>query len=401
MTPDEKPLFRQAALDHYLGSREEGAIVRVSPPWTWAVLATMAAMLLTALVLSVAGHVEVSARGRGILRPVGGVRALTAQDGGVVAEVFVSSGQLVAQGAPILRLESAESRVALTESERQLQLLESPFRSFTGQEQAFVDRQVSALRARIDSMGGQVASLEGSLLAAQKRLQAYEELRGSGLTSAIDLAEAREAVERGRRQLASSREALSQAEQEQAAVQAEWQGRRWRYRAETEAARTRRDALAQALHSGLIDAPEPGFVEAVLVRAKDVVQAGQQVGKLIPRGAPLQVISFLPEAHRASVKAGDAAQLELDQFPYPEFGTVPARVVRISDDLASPYEVREALGEGARADVPAFRVELAPAPTTGVSRILVRPGMLANVRFSLRRQRPIVLVLDPLRRWLD
>ena len=79
-----------------------------------------------------------------------------------------------------------------------------------------------------------------------------------------------------------------------------------------------------------------------------------------------------------------------------------ARVERISDDLASPFEIQEALGENPFPNLPTFRVELWLTDASAVARagIPLRSGMLMNARFTLRRQRLITLVLDPLRKWL-
>lgn len=46
-------------------------------------------------------------------------------------------------------------------------------------------------------------------------------------------------------------------------------------------------------------------------------------------------------------------------------------------------------------------MEISPlAPAAGkVPRLA--SGMLLQVRFTLRRQRPVALLLEPLRRWLD
>jgi multidrug efflux pump subunit AcrA (membrane-fusion protein) len=93
--------------------------------------------------------------------------------------------------------------------------------------------------------------------------------------------------------------------------------------------------------------------------------------------------------------------LELDQLPYAEYGTVRAEVTRISEDLASPFELQEALGEGQGSAGPVFRVELRilEARAAGRAGVPLRSGMLLNARFTLRRQRLATLVLDPLRKW--
>lgn len=115
----------------------------------------------------------------------------------------------------------------------------------------------------------------------------------------------------------------------------------------------------------------------------------------------MQVVSFLEEKDRAFVKAGDEVHLELDQLPYSEYGTLRAEVVRISDDLASPFEIREALGENQKMEIPTYRVELriTDARALANAKVKLRTGMLMNVRYTLRRQPLISIIMAPLQRW--
>jgi len=156
------------------------------------------------------------------------------------------------------------------------------------------------------------------------------------------------------------------------------------------------------LDQAVLKAPEDGTVEAMLVRPGEAVRAGQALCKLMPRDAALHGVAFLEEKDRAFVRSGDDVQLELDQLPYGEFGTLRARVERISADLASPFELREALGDPPPANQPVFRVELQITDTAAADRagIPLRSGMLMDARFTLRRRRLITLALEPLRKWL-
>lgn len=149
-------------------------------------------------------------------------------------------------------------------------------------------------------------------------------------------------------------------------------------------------------------APQDGVLEALLVRPGDAVRPGQAIGRLIPEHAPLQVISFLPEKDRAFVHAGSEVRLELDQLPYGEYGTLGARVLRIGDSTASPDDVRQALGSQRSLEAPAFRVVLAITDHAAArdAQLRLRSGMSMQVRYTLRRQRPITLVLKPLQKWL-
>ncbi|HYO77689.1 MAG TPA: HlyD family efflux transporter periplasmic adaptor subunit [Thermoanaerobaculia bacterium] len=397
MSETTADVFRQEAIDARLAEKS-GTVVRITPPWTWSVFAVIAAMFVVALALAVFGRIEVTDRGRGILRPVAGVRSLHAPVGGVVAEVYTASGELVAKGKPIARLESVETQQAVLQADRQLELLRSDFQRSTTIEDREYAEQAAALAARMDVLRQQMTSAERSVATATEKSRATDALLRQGLVSSTAADAARDELERSGRELQTVRQALLEVKQELSSRREEHQNALWGRRERLHDAEARRDALAFPLQQSVIRAPESGYVEALLARRGDFLRVGDPVGKLIPRDSAFHVVSFLPEKDRAFVRPGSVAYLEFDQYPYGEFGTLEARIVRISNDLASVHETREALGDTAELDGPAFRVELRVA---GISeRIRVRPGMLMNVRYVLRRERPIVLLFEPLRRWL-
>jgi multidrug efflux pump subunit AcrA (membrane-fusion protein) len=161
-------------------------------------------------------------------------------------------------------------------------------------------------------------------------------------------------------------------------------------------------ALEFDLDNQVITSQVAGFVDSLLVRCGDNVQAGQVVIRIVPKEVELRVVAFLSEAHRAWVNEGDRVKLELSQFPYAEFGTLDGKVISMGMDFASPGEVAIALGEGTRLDGPVFKVELEVLPRKDgpLAKVALKPGMLVDARFTLRRQSPISLVLKPLAQWL-
>ena len=402
MPPPSPSLFRQEALKHYLQAEEGRGLVRVSPPWTWMLLCLVLTALGCALLAALFGRVEVNGRGRGILRPVGGVRMLVSQVQGTVAEVEVYSGQRVKAGRPLLRIDAPTVQAQLLEARRQGESIRQDFRTATLlRDQAFA-QQSRRLASRIRNLKAQIASQAFSVEISERRLKANLALEQAGILSRAQADEAREALAQAQRQLNRHEEALEQTAQEQASLDDQRADSLWQRKQTIQNAETREESLAFLLGQTVVLAPQEGVVEAMLVRPGEVVQPGQTLGKLLDLETPLRVVSFLAEKDRAFVKAGDEALLEMDQLPYAEYGTIRAQVARISEDLASPFEIREALGENQNFTLPTFRVELriTDAGAAERARIQLRSGMLANVRFSLRRQRLITLVLEPLRKWL-
>jgi multidrug resistance efflux pump len=402
MQPSESTLFRPEALDHYLQADEGLGRLRVSPPWTWTLLLVLLAALGSALAGACWGRVEVTGRGRGILRPPCGVRTLLAQVGGTVAAVAAHSGQAVQRGQPLLQIHSPTVQAQRLEARCQSEAVRRDFRVAAAlqdrahaQHTSSLDTRCGHLRAQIDNQAASVARFE-------RQLSAHLALERAGIVSLAQADQAREALAQAQRQLSSHQQALEQVLQERAALDHQRQESLWQRRQTILSAAARERALAVLAEQAVVRAPQAGWVEAMLVQPGEVVQPGQALGRWLSLALPLEVVCFLAERDRAFVHPGDEALLELDQLPYPEFGTLRARVVRIGEGLASPFELREALGGSLEPAPPCFRVELRilEAGAAESARVQLRPGMLANVRFTLRRQALITLVLEPLRRWL-
>jgi multidrug resistance efflux pump len=395
-------LFREQALKHQLSAEEGRGLVRVSPPWTWALLWCVALALAAAIATAFVGQVEVTSRGRGVLRPAAGVRVLTAQMTGTVARVEARSGERVKAGAVLLRIESAAAEAQLLEADRQLEAVRNQFSGVASQQDRHYAEQVDLLNARANRASDQIASLRASVAHQERRLAADQQLLDRGLVSEIALGETRDALAQAQRQLSAAGQSLDQTRQELASLEARRQDELWQRQQLVSAAQTRRDSLAISLRESVVRAPEDGIVEALSVKVGEVVQAAQPVGKIVPVQSPLVVVSFLAERDRAYASAGDEVQLELDQLPHAEYGTLRAKVVRIGGDLASPQEIREAFGDEQKLGVPSYRVELeiTDASAADAAKVQLRTGTLMDVRYTLRRQRLITLVFSPLRRWL-
>jgi len=196
---------------------------------------------------------------------------------------------------------------------------------------------------------------------------------------------------------------MVQLRQDRSSLESQRQHNQWQRLQDLSGSQSKRDALDSTLRQTHVLAPVAGFLEALVARPGDLLQPGQTIAKLIPEDSPLQVVAFLPEKDRAFVKPGDQVQLELEAYLFTEFGTLKGIVKRIGSDLASQYEIQNALGEAGKLETPGYRVEieLSPERPKHLAGVKIRPGMLLQARFTLRRQRLITVVLEPLRRWLE
>ena len=116
----DSPLFRYEALRAYERGARLSTPLRVVPLSTRLLLLTLGALLVGAVGVASVGQIDLTARGRGVLRTSEGVQPLMLEIEGVVRALHVHEGDVVRAGQVLLRLDSTRLSAALREAEEQL-----------------------------------------------------------------------------------------------------------------------------------------------------------------------------------------------------------------------------------------------------------------------------------------
>lgn len=395
-------LFREAALAAYDREDDASPALVATPPSMYALFGMMAAVVLAALGLSIFQFAEITSRGRGILRTEGGVQPISVQGGGVVAEVYVKSGDSVRAGDLLLSLDSAIVKADLLQADRRLELAQARSKDFEGKRKGIYATKKSLLQSREELLRARVEVQEATIARGGARLDRATALLDAGLVTPDERDLAANELSQATQTKLSLAEELASVRGQISGLDADLDLEAWTLRTEIDAAQAKRDALVFAMTQTAVSAPSSGRLEAVLVRRGDTVAVGGIVGKLVQDGEPVKVISFVPERDRAFLAVGAPARIELDQLPVSEFGPLQGKITRIGVDVASTTELREALGDYTAIEEPRVRVEvtLEETPRTQELARYLRAGSLLDVRYTLRRRRVITLMLEPLRRWL-
>lgn len=106
------------------------------------------------------------------------------------------------------------------------------------------------------------------------------------------------------------------------------------------------------------------------------LSAGQQLGVILPPGKLEVIAEFQPAAALGKLHRGQRAQVRLDGFPWAQYGTIPAEVSRVAD------EIRDGR----------VRVELALGATLRTP-ILLQHGLPGSVEVEVERLSPAQLLL--------
>lgn len=340
---------------------------------------------------------RVVVRGPGMARPSGETNVVNAPRDGRVREIRMQANQRVTRGQVLAVLDPADLQG------RRLKL--------QGDDQALQRERISREqenRASLEASQLEVEKAAAALRFAESEYARYSQLVSSGAGSvqqmeekAANLKVARSALSKAQRQVEEQRSRgesqlaqLSQRLSENVAERAQ---------------------LGRDLGSTLVRSPVDGIVFSVALRNPlQVVMAGQELARVAPRQKTLQVKVLVPSADIANVQNGQRADLRITGCPYPDFGTLPGRVVSIAPDAVMAGPGREQgpagtnlaaggapapAGDGA-AGGGAYEVTILPEATelrAGSRRCELRMGMDLNADITTRIETVLQFLLRKVR----
>ena len=402
-------LFRPEAVEHR-NNRDLGE-VSVSVPFAanlmWLVLV---GVMLIVVLTSAFGRTSRIERVRGWVRPDSFVVRHFAQQDQYITRIFVSQGETVEKGQ--ILFEASE----LKGSDRDPEIRGRLSQGLADEELEF-RRQLASLdnlaRADAERARGQLVANNAKLQTAKKVLDLQKQqiaLANESVASASQLFERgylskfewqrrREKLMETQKELLETQEAAAGLNSDRAGLTAE------RARNEETIARQRSDlqralielsrrrTLFRASESYRVVAPSTGKVAQLLVRTGEPVQRGALQYILVAKESHLIAEIFVPSRSAASLRVGQAVQLNFDAFPSSLYGSRNGRVVRASAATLAPDEVPQGLslaGPVYKADV-----ALSPLPSGLGNSIRLQPGMTLNADLVVDRY-PIWRALLPM-----
>lgn len=400
-------------------------------------LLVLVLLLGTAIVWASLARIEEVARADGMVVPSGRARGVESLEGGIVAKILVSEGDTVAFGQSLVRIDDTGAAAGLGELQAQYkalqarahrleveldraEILEFP-QTDNAAAIALALREIAVFDSRRASYISQRAVLEAQVM---QRAQEITEL-GNGLERVgetlalldeeITLREASGVVpraqiipiERERTGTRQERDRLQSRQLQARAALLEAEARLTELdllrradinaeRSETlnqmsiidESIKRARDVVARTS----LTAPVPGIVSALNVNTiGSVIAPGEEVLKIVPVGARLEVEARLRPEDIAFVRLGLTASVKITAFDFTIYGALPGKVARIGADA----EVDEATG------VTYFPIIVqtdSNVLTRGDKTLEIRPGMVASVDILTGERTVLDYLLKPFRK---
>ncbi|MGE4279796.1 MAG: HlyD family type I secretion periplasmic adaptor subunit [Magnetospirillum sp.] len=349
---------------------------------TWRPLARLAmAMVALFIVWANVARLDEVAIAEGEVVPEGKVKVIQHLEGGVIRDIYITEGQEVKEGAPLLQLDlsavsmnreelqvrldglmlqAARLRAELSgattvvfpeeESTRQPTLMRAEQRNFDARRQAnrsnmtVLQDQARQKMLEVQELETRQRALAGSLRLARQRLAMSTDLMKSGLTAKMehvqlesqveDLDGQMETVRAGiPRAQAASAEAKSRIELEQANLARATQGEL--AEAELNIARTK-ELLSQASDQQQrtqITSPTDGIVKNLKANTiGGVIRPGDPIMEIVPLHERLLIEAKLSPMDRGYVQAGQAATVKLSAYDYVVYGGLEGVVSLVAPD---------------------------------------------------------------------
>lgn len=376
--------------------------------WTARVL--MAVVVFTVL-WSILGRVDIVVNAGGKVIPAARTKTIGSVDTASVRALHVTEGQRVQAGDLLIELDSSGSDAehdkahdalvqALLQVARSRAMLASVqsgraprldaldgvpaqrLREAQGQLEGQYHDYL-ARRARID---GDITRYANALPLVQQRARDYAELVEQQAVSRHAWLEREQARIELEGQLADARH-------QRAAFLAQTQ--REAHDALTEGSKivaaSTQDRRRAGEHSRLLKLTSPidGTVQQLVVHTVGgVVPAAQALMQIVPLDSLAEVEAFLENKDVGFVHAGQPVQVKIDAFDYTRFGTVPGRVIHVSQDAIQDEKVGLVYAARIALDRHTVEVNGKPMPLSA--------GMSVQVDIKTGRRRIIEYVLSPL-----
>ena len=365
-------------------------------------IAIICAFFAVALVWSYVSRIDIIAVAQGKLQPTGRVKVIQPLETSRVVATSVENGQAVKAGQVLVELDPADAAADVAETaanfasyraesrRRQASISAVEARNLTPHLTiAWPDTISASIRQReervytadIIQLGAQVGSLtaqrdqkdaerkrliatiaaETNLIATlQQRVTMKSTLIEHNAGSRADLIDATETLQEQQTTLAQQQGQLAEADANIAVVNKDMRRAYDTFIADNaqklaEAERQAGDfaeryAKAKArLDHMTLRAPIAGTVQAsTLTTVGQVVTSGQELMRIVPEGADLEIECYLPNRDIGFVKAGDHAVIKIESFPFTRYGTIEADVIRVARDAIPEPDAEQIEKDGTR-----------------------------------------------------
>lgn len=363
------------------------------------ILAIICALLGSLLAWASLTTVEEITVGEGRVIPAGREQVIQSLEGGIISELYVREGAIVAAGEKLVRIDPTKARSSMMEGvSKSLALKATAARlraESTGGRLVFpvdvllnkapVQSETQTYNARSGAVDASVAGLRRSKELANKELQMLEPLAARGLVAETEVLRLRRSINEVDLQIIDKQTKLrADAASELVKV-------------ESELAQINENLTARedVLRRTELVAPVRGTVKSLKFNTVGgVVQAAQDIMEIVPLEDRLLVEAKVRPADVAFLRPGLEATVKISAYDYAVYGGLKGKVELISPDTVKDEPKR---GQG-QADESFYKVQIRTDTATLTNQgkpLPIIPGMTAVVEIKTGEKSVLSYLLKP------
>ena len=377
-----------------------------SQHWGGLVIWTIAAGTTASLLWAFTGRVDQTVTASGTLQPLGGKMIVSSPAGGIVREVFVADGEIVAKGEELIvveskgttaRLQAAQKQLALFLYENQLFNLlldqagrfdlnsvpEPPALIRSEERTRSVQLTVQETAARLALLRTRFASQQRTLVLKQELVDSLRPVYENGGIAKFNFLNSVDELQRLESQISETSQQIA-ATTGQAARQVSVNAR------QILSLEAQIVALQEQQRNLTLKAQQPGEVFNISVAPGSVIGNGAEVMRIIPDGGGLQAKVFLPNSELGFIKHGMPVKLSVSSFPAGEYGYLKGRLKSIGADALESTDQQSV--DRQRANTFPMTIELTDNEDKSLILERLVPGMQVSANIIVR-QRPVITLL--------
>lgn len=368
-------------------------------PISSALILLICGMVITALIWSYFGHIDIMAEAQGKIQPVGRIKIIQPLETGKVQALKVTNGQHVSAGDVLVQLENAEvvadetsmrdalsawrgeivRRKAAIETAR-ARAFDRPLQPVWPDDVALVvrEREARIFAGDVRQLGGTISSLDGqerqklaaverlkSMISAQTalvvtlrtRVDMRKNLLQNDAGSKVSLIDAMQTMQTEEATLADEQGQLQENLADAAVIPLEITKAIDTFVADNaqklSEAERQADDLAQKLAKAaartgytILTSPIDGNVTALaLTTVGQVVASGMEMMRIVPDTKDLEIEAYLKNMDIGFVEPGQIAIVKLDSFPFTQYGSIGGKVTSVSTDAIPEPDASQTEGD--------------------------------------------------------
>jgi HlyD family type I secretion membrane fusion protein len=331
------------------------------------------------IALSCTTRYNVTVKAPATVRPTGELRLVQSASEGTIATIAVHENQPIKAGDAIATLNDSELQTRKQALQDNIQQGQAELTQIQAQISTLDTQIVAETRLRDRSMASAEADLsrvqreynddllttqariseaQASLEFAQGERDRYQQLADSGAISGSQISEKEQTFKIAAAKLEQVQVALNPSTAAIAAAQERIAQEQARGSATLAALGRERESLVQrliqvqnqinknqsdlqqaniALGKSIIRASVDGIILNLNLRnSGQVVRSGEAIAQIAPANIPFVVNAYVTAQDIGKVEVGQAAQLRVSAYPYPDYGTLKGTVSTIAPDATSP-----------------------------------------------------------------